>query len=164
MHLFLPLSGALSVLFLLPSGLSTLAADPAACVRCCQTNMAWHSASVDCLADARWPSERGTFCSVRAIKRGSGALVNTEERNSTHRQEHGSARDNVISALLGPLLSATRWSAEIIVWGERGDAEETFHPSHGSPLLLTDLPKEVTHCQFFNARHWRGCVPAHSHR
>lgn len=105
----------------------------------------WHS------AEAQWPGDGDTFCSVRNIKRGSGALVNTEERNSTRRQKHGSARDNVISALLGPLLSTTRCSTEIIVWGERGDAEETLHLPHGASFLSNGLPEEVTHWQFFNA-------------
>lgn len=82
---------------------------------------------------AQRPGERDFlfffFCSVRAIKRGSGALVNTEERDSTRRQQHGSARDNMISALLGPLLNTTRCSTGIIVCGERGDTEERLHAS-----------------------------------
>lgn len=92
---------------------------------------------------------RDTFCSVRAIKRGSGALVNTEERDSARRQQHGSARDNMISALLGPPPSATRCSTGIIVWGQRGDTEAGLHPPHGSYLFPIDLLKEVTHRPFF---------------
>lgn len=101
----------------------------------------WHP------ADAQWPDERDIFCSVRAIKRGSGALVNTEERDSTRRQQHGSARDNMISALLGPLLDAAQGS----LCGEREEAQRkdlTLHLPHGSSLLPIDMPEEVTHWQF----------------
>lgn len=84
-----------------------------------------------------------TFCSVRVIKRGSGALVHTEERErgSARRQQHGSARDNMISALLGPRRSPARRSAGTIVSGE---TDFTLDPAHGSYWLPIDLFKEVT--------------------
>lgn len=107
------------------------------------------SAGVDARIVTRQSGD--TFCSVRAIKRGSGALVNTEERDSARRQQHSSAWDNMIRALLGPPLSATRRST--------GDAEATLHSPHGSYLLPSDLLKEVIHRQIFLMRlwHWRGC-------
>lgn len=96
---------------------------------------------------------RDIFCSVRTIKRGSGVLVNAEERDSTRRQQHSIARDNMISALLGPLLNTTRCSRDHCAWRERRHRGKTSRfLRHMDLSFLLICVKKLTIDSSFNVR------------